>query len=1322
MRRPIWHEALCQPREQIRGACNVQMPHRCTLAVALGGADGTELTDVLPDVVRVFASCDTQGVAVANGLARLQELSAVCPEGFIDAVVHCVPLVLAAESQKAVRPVEAATELLAMLADHVEVEGLALALSQSVCAAFGQHSPRDRNVRVRAAQLLWRLLAARPDLASSVEAVILPLSCDKTPQVRLAIVPGLALLANSKGRSRLVTLATDVSTKIRIAALAQLQHTPELPLAQLLERTMDVSSTVRCQLYRALGTSPPVDTGILVTLVCRGFRDTDSSVRASFQLKLEAWLDSFRVGDDASALVSFLSVFKLGSSHACEDAAHLTVEYLVAQPEWGLIAARFSRQMLFDDDPMSAEHMFLASVWLAHEARSHFYRIPSPSPTHGIVKRTLHALECGSVFELRQLLLALLQVDVPEGGGRVLMGVATAVILRAPLEAEAQLGALPDNVRLLPEVSRSGTSLCHLAVILVRRTLGIQSGHPRRRLEEQFSQAVLVVLRVLRGVPAQDSATDSTLESLGRRLDELLEELHQLRRTCTEPHNNKHEMARSTACRLQDQISQTRMEQLAELEARVTSLAVDLGSRLLRTLCVMEAALSHMVAPQTSSFGTQEDLLRFALLRADVAPPGLGGVCWPLLRAMAVRCLALLGSMTLEAADRQWPFFCAVLQRCVPTVVSPPGDLEIWAETVAEHCVLFLTDTLVSDQETSGARAHEFFNIVAPLLSARSRSEERRGPSPKLRRCLINRLCVCHLFGAWQVSETPGSIWAMTWLAFEAFTQQGSPSTDHGDAVMRSRLLSFFGLLATFSTRHVSSLASAIEGFFSLGMWQVCSISVQGETDDAERSRAASLPVFVSFMSQQLLNSVANTDSLVIYWLESLWRPLALACLENAVHEPHSHAEFPQALTAALMSTSPTKSVQHALHMTFAPESMRAPLVAEVAWVLNRAVELWGWNRSEALLPTQILELREQAVAWADPSPANWTKIYHDADKKRSQLRQAVSILGGDVDSILAQVATPIQETAGVHLKPAQTARKTTALREPLSNKCPKVERITQSSHPKVAARVVRSGRFTQIGANRGPRPQPVCQGSLIDVQRMQLQGLRGQEKRRTKGHQVRRNRYADPGESQHTDLLARKDASKRVQISSSCPDGKRVSRLPRFDALQDPVEDVGDHVSEERAGQSSLVGVQCAHHSFLATPGIIQRIDVSARNEASKRVQTTVCNCSDGNRVFHGDLPPFGVSYDPVEDAGACVGVKETREVDAVVSVGQVHGTGSGTTSHARSGVYAQLHAVSPSCARDFIEDVRTPDRSSGDLSSLWEPGMGSARFSPIMDWSENW
>jgi len=242
-------------------------------------------------------------------------------------------------------------------------------------------------------------------------------------------------------------------------------------------------------------------------------------------------------------------------------------------------------------------------------------------------------------------------------------------------------------------------------------------------------------------------------------------------------------------------------------------------------------------------------------------------------------------------------------------------------------------------------------------------------------------------------------------------------------------------------------------------------------------------------------------------------------------------------------------------------------------------------------------------------------------------------------------------------------------------------------------------------------------------VQRMQLQGLRGQEKRRTKGHQVRRNRFADPGESQHTDLLARKDASKRVQILSSCPDGKRVSRLPRFDALQDPVEDVGDHVSEERAGQSSLVGVQCAHHSFLATPGNIQRIDVSARNEeASKRVQTTVCNCSDGNRVFHGDLPPFGVSYDPVEDAGACVGVKETREVDAVVSVGQVHGTGSGTTSHARSGVYAQLHAVSPSCARDFIEDVRTPDRSSGDLSSLWEPGMGSARFSPIMDWSENW
>lgn len=101
--------------------------------------------------------------------------------------------------------------------------------------------------------------------------------------------------------------------------------------------------------------------------------------------------------------------------------------------------------------------------------------------------------------------------------------------------------------------------------------------------------------------------------------------------------------------------------------------------------------------------------------------------------------------------------------------------------------------------------------------------------------------------------------------------------------------------------------------------------------------------------------------------------------------------------------------------MSFVPQALRPMLLAEVAWVLNRAVELWVWTEgggaafstSLPQVPTELarlVELRDhfaQASAESAPGRIDIAALYHRANKRRLNIDRLVKKLGVDVRGIL---------------------------------------------------------------------------------------------------------------------------------------------------------------------------------------------------------------------------------------------------------------------------------------------------------------------------------
>ena len=253
---------------------------------SLGGAPGPgEAGGLVPeeaarachleeDVARAFLACDTPGWGgAANALPRLRALSASLPSLFPEVLLRCGARVLSAAEPRAGRGrvAEAMVELLALAAAHAaeSPEGASCSrrLLEQVLRLLGGerggerggHAPRDKAVRHRCAEVLWRLLASAPPgelLAgrgqAAVEVALLRLSRDRVPLVRQAAVPGLGLRDGAPATEALMRLAAgDPVSATRLAALAQLRMAPaglggRGRLALLGARSLDASPRVRC--------------------------------------------------------------------------------------------------------------------------------------------------------------------------------------------------------------------------------------------------------------------------------------------------------------------------------------------------------------------------------------------------------------------------------------------------------------------------------------------------------------------------------------------------------------------------------------------------------------------------------------------------------------------------------------------------------------------------------------------------------------------------------------------------------------------------------------------------------------------------------------------------------------------------------------------------------------------------------------------------------------------------------------------------------------------------------------------------------------------
>ncbi|CAK0846812.1 unnamed protein product [Prorocentrum cordatum] len=1085
-----------------RGACSKpcsaarSRPCSAALAVGLGlseyspGGDGSPPRDVLQEVARVFASCDWESATVANAVPRLVRLNAHFPTAFAEALLQCARVLLASVDARGLwaRTSANLVELLAAAAAHAEASrdleqdppALGPLLTLVLEVLGGQdavEAPRDRGTRLRGAELLWRLLAAAPadagtagaPAAAAAESVLLRLARDRVPQVRAAAALGLALLPSNEATGALaLAAARDPSAKIRVTALAQLQMREgdlldHKTLALLASRAADTSPAVRRRLFAALAPAAALSSQpwaaraeSLGRLLSSGLRDCCREVRMECEATMRSWLSADHSSGGVLALVRSLGAT---GSPAQEAAAEVALQNLAEWPGWQDVASPLANALLRGAGALEPEEVLVARCAVIRDAAD--WGVPGDVLGAPVLKRALAAADAGHVFELRQILLVLLSARAADcAGNRQLLHVATAVLLRAPAERDGSdfVQAFAAAPRGRQAGGNASAEIFHLAVSLARRALGICPGRgvASQRLEGEFSDAMLVILQVLCGTPAEDGAPQpsqqgpESLEALGcraqgalRRAREAAGELEALR-------------ASRQGLRCVGAPGLLVEANAAAAEATAAEVLAELGARLWRVLGIAEAVLSHSRRDVCEDFALSlllEDVLRPALAHAEAAAAHDRGCAqWPRLRTLALRCVALHASMSADTAIQHWPFFVSVLASYVPAVLSPPpgdSDAALSVEQVVEQCILFLADALLVHREDDAdvtRRLSELLSAMAPLLGARH-APRGQGPSSRLRGVLAQRLCTLLLYTSPGQLCAPGSAealglagglrWALAWLLMEAFLRPPEPPERRSDeaeaeegAATRGCLLRFLCLLPRLSGGHLALLAAAAEGFLSLELWRLGALVRVGA---GLRCCALSLPRLVRFLGRQIATAAGEgagtAEERARLWQQSLWRPLALACLESAAVDSASSAELPQALLAALPVNSEGADAAAAVgpgsgagcdvaELAWVPASMRSAFVSEVAWVLNRAVELWGWNSAAAgrgvdQLPQRLIRLRSAlAPAAGLPQDVNWASEYVRADKARAQLREAVEGLGVDVVGILATVAVHTSEAA----------------------------------------------------------------------------------------------------------------------------------------------------------------------------------------------------------------------------------------------------------------------------------------------------------------------
>jgi len=477
------------------------------------------------------------------------------------------------------------------------------------------------------------------------------------------------------------------------------------------------------------------------------------------------------------------------------------------------------------------------------------------------------------------------------------------------------------------------------------------------------------------------------------------------------------------------------------LPSRYASVAAHLCERLLRTLHITEAALTLLsnVVPTGSLGDVVTELLQPACRRAEAAEMILGTEGWPAVRALSVRCMALHASILgSEALVSHGEFFVTVLKELGPMLPVVKGTFSSSTEPIVETCVVFLTDML-----TQGISSIElvtgFFEALAAVLGppgstlstgARRRKGDCAGLSLRLRRQFTEQLCRIFLYGSGLHIRSdepvpPCVCWALTWLLLEAFYQSppAAVTTSEGDfleevaeeADHRGRLIRFFGCLGRASPTHARLLATAVEGFLSTDLWR---LGVAVPLGMGRHWSSIQIPRLLRLFGREL--AAGDTCGGQELWLGSMWRPLAVLCLEGSLDCSQHHASRPTNRGASRAHDALAEALFAAVAVMDKVGRARGWAVsAEVKHVLERLMCHWG-DSGESQVPAASYCVR--LSSWlahfsqdsCDDPCSDWSEVYAEAERRGAQLRMSFSSLGVNMRSIV------VNATEAMRVRPSR--------------------------------------------------------------------------------------------------------------------------------------------------------------------------------------------------------------------------------------------------------------------------------------------------------------
>eukprot|EP00435_Cladocopium_sp_Y103_P010592 s1076_g2.t1 len=279
-----------------------------------------------------------------------------------------------------------------------------------------------------------------------------------------------------------------------------------------------------------------------------------------------------------------------------------------------------------------------------------------------------------------------------------------------------------------------------------------------------------------------------------------------------------------------------------------------------------------------------------------------------------------------SAAASQWQ---GVLQGAAGKKWRPHSGK---AQAMTKTCALFIFDVLLlyGDQLPPGAASSAF----SALRQVLGRPLGGCGGPSEVQRCLAERLITILLYGHWDEETELDASWFLAWLMLEAFRHPASTTPDlknqaevnmevprpdqDNKAAFRGRLLCMFGCLGRASLPHATRLSSAMQLLLStdrgecrrsfaswtigrllkmidqriwMDLWRLgTQISEGSGPRGVQQWRAVHLPRLLRLVCQQLAASCATQKSSKAQhwaqlWLERIWRPLALLCLDAPEEE-----------------------------------------------------------------------------------------------------------------------------------------------------------------------------------------------------------------------------------------------------------------------------------------------------------------------------------------------------------------------------------------------------------------------------------------------------